>query len=243
MTKRLIILILPIILLPQFCLASRAGVVIAHQNGDLKKRCVDFSGSISGVDLLNQAGVNPKVDHNFIYEIDGEQAKDPYNLNISAGDYWFYWLRQGGDWQYSQTGVASYKVQDGELEGWQIGGGKSVNPLLSNLKFADVCSEQSVATTAVPNQSSPVAAPMSDAGSSASATNATDKTSSAQSAATPSQSTSSAATASSPTTSDSGQVKGAQVKNTTSSYVYIYVVAALISLFSGFFLFRLHKNR
>lgn len=225
--------------MPQICLANRAGVAVVHKNGEVKKNCVDFSGSMSGVDLLNRAGLNPKTDRNFIIEIDGETAANGWT-NKSSNDYWFYWNRFAGDWQYSHVGAASNQIVDGELDGWQIGGGQSVNPVLSNLKFADVCPTP-IATTSVLN-SSPIASSTEGANNTPSISAPVSSNPVQTSATVASAQLETANSVNVDQTSTPGSVKGQKTQHTTLSYVYIYALIAIASIASGFVLFRAHKS-
>ena len=118
--------------------ANRAGVVVRHSDGSVTKRCVEFNqDSISGLDLLSQAKLNPVVDRGFLVEIDGEEAKSAWEAGASS-DYWSYWLFKASNWVYSVSGVQSARVVNGDINGWQKGTG---GLLLQKTSFGNVCPE------------------------------------------------------------------------------------------------------
>lgn len=117
-------------IIPQTALASRAGLVVKHSNGEVVKSCIEFKEEvISGLALLELAGMRPVLDGGFVIEIDGERTKTAWSMN-SADPYWSYWIYNDG-WQYSNFGAVYSKVKDGEVQGWEIGKGQNSLPELS----------------------------------------------------------------------------------------------------------------
>lgn len=133
------LLLLLLIAVPASTLASQAGVVVRHGNGEIKKACVDFEGkSINGLELLKRAGFSPQLENGFVIEVDGEKAKASTDAGVKE-DYWSYWLIADGSWLYARAGAKWQKVGDGDVNGWQKGG---TTLMLPSVKFGDICSKK-----------------------------------------------------------------------------------------------------
>lgn len=116
--------------------ANRAGVVVRGSNGQDKSACVDFSeDSISGIQLLSRAGFKPILEDGFVVSVDGERAKSS-NQSDAKNDYWFFWIDSALGWKHSPVGGTYRKVKNGELDGWQRGGGQLK---LNNTQFSNIC--------------------------------------------------------------------------------------------------------
>jgi hypothetical protein len=231
MKAKTLLLTAIICLVPSACLAKRAGVLVVHRNGEVKSSCVEFSDNLSGVELLERAEFKPKTDRNFVVEIDGESAENGW-VNKSSNEYWFYWNRFSADWQYSHVGAASYQVRDGELDGWQIGGGQSVNPALEKLKFSDVCK----ATTTPEQAADAIAAPTSSIPSATVNQSETERESVKNTGPTTKEQKASDLSTTvkdeSKVNEGAGVVKGEKTEDTTK--LYIYIISALGALVLGF---------
>jgi len=126
------------VLLPGFVLASEAGLVVKKSSGELKQVCVSFdSDSISGWELLSRSGLNPVQENGFVVEIDSMRSKSP-SLMSSNDPFWSYWKYSNG-WRFSSVGANYSRVKDGEIEGWELGSGKSSLPEVS---FSSICVEE-----------------------------------------------------------------------------------------------------
>jgi hypothetical protein len=139
-------------LLPDGMLAqegNQAALVIRHSDQSVQTACVDFSEpEISGLELLQRSGINLELDVQGLGAAvcrigqTGCPANDCWCQCKGGGDciYWSYWLRAGGQWQYSQGGASTFSVNDGEIQGWSWGPG-AVNQAYSppDLSFKDVC--------------------------------------------------------------------------------------------------------
>lgn len=152
--------ILPILLaimiaIPANALASQASVVVRHGNGNMVKRCVDFgSTTITGLELLQKAGLSPVLENGFMVSIDGDKAKSSTEPGVTD-DYWSYWRIDNNKWSYSRAGASSQKVGDGDVQGWQRGGSTLMLP---TIKFDDICTKkaQDVAVASVTPSVSPL---------------------------------------------------------------------------------------
>lgn len=130
---------------------NRAALVVVHGNGQVVSQCVEFAEeSISGYELLERSGLDLGV------ELAGMGATvcriDNEGCNFPADDcfcrcqgescvFWIYWHLVGNAWQFSGLGASSYRVSNGDVEGWvwgegSPGGGGAAPPEVS---FAEVC--------------------------------------------------------------------------------------------------------
>lgn len=115
------------------CAAEGNRAVLVVDTGDAAYRyCVSFSeSSVSGIELIRLAGEQHGLQYSFGFggqavcqlqgvgpEGDDCFAEDPY--------FWGYWHgTSSGGWTWSSTGAASYRVEDGDVEGWSWGTGQS----------------------------------------------------------------------------------------------------------------------
>ena len=134
----LVLLIFAVLLFPSITLASRAGLVVKHSTGVTKELCVEFEGDfVTGLDLLRLSGVNPVLDEGFVVEIDGERTKSAWDM-VPGDPYWSYWFWDNG-WHYSNLGPVYFKVKEGDIQGWEMGGGTSSLP---DISFENVCKNE-----------------------------------------------------------------------------------------------------
>ena len=131
---------------------NRAGLVIAHGNGETIKRCVEFAESqITGLELLQRAGLNLNVDASnaigvSVCSIDSEGCTYPDQACFcqcqgSPCVYWSYWhLTADNAWQYSNMGTANNALHNGDVDGWIWGAGttSSANPP-PQVTFDEIC--------------------------------------------------------------------------------------------------------
>lgn len=109
--------------------SNRAGLVVRLGDGSILARCVEFSGSeISGYDVLAGSGLSivAAFDSGMgaaVCSIEGQGCPIESCLTCATPNYWAYWHLVNGAWSYSQAGVSSYKVHDGDVEGWSWGTG------------------------------------------------------------------------------------------------------------------------
>jgi hypothetical protein len=145
---------------------NRVGLVVRHGNGNTITRCVAFGEpEISGYDVLNRSGLDvvASLDAGMGYAIcaiDGEGCSAGNCFCECQGGgtcvYWAYYHLQGGSWQYSGLGASSYKVRDGDVEGWAWGegsmGGGAEPPVIT---FEEICASPAT-DTPVPPTDTPV---------------------------------------------------------------------------------------
>ncbi len=129
----------------------RAGVVVSFGDGRTRSACVSFAeDSISGIELLRRAGFSLITGYAGagVCKIDDLGCPSDNCFCQSFAPPYAYWayfhLGGDGNWSYAQTGAASYRVQDGQVDGWSWGPGESVPP--PRLRFEQIC----VAPTATP---------------------------------------------------------------------------------------------
>jgi hypothetical protein len=128
---------------------NRAGLVVAHSDGTVLTRCVEFSEpEITGDELLTRAGLSIVVDPYpgtgvAVCAIDGEgcAASDCFcQCRGSPCVYWAYYRLVNGQWEYSGMGASTLPARNGDVQGWAWGeggtGGGALPPLLP---FDEVC--------------------------------------------------------------------------------------------------------
>lgn len=110
---------------------NRAGEVIHFSPADERHQCVAFAGDqkagdrsgISGMALLKSTGLEVITKSygsmgEFVCKID-DVGSDVSDCPAKDGSYWAYFhLSQSGTWTSSNVGASSYRVHDGEVEGW-----------------------------------------------------------------------------------------------------------------------------
>jgi hypothetical protein len=125
---------------------SHAGLVLQFPDGTTQTYCIPFTGdSISGLDMLLKTGLNVKVEAYGglgaeICQI-GATGCDYPNQPCACqsfgpgGVYWSYHHLSGGQWRASALGAGSYRVHNGDVEGWAWSDGKPPKLYI----FAQLC--------------------------------------------------------------------------------------------------------
>ncbi len=136
--------------------AHRAGVVVVHSDGTVRKACVRFPETeISGEVLLRRAGLDATVDLTnpmgaLVCSIDGQGCKFPSQpcfcacAKLGACAYWAYFTQDKvGGWTYAAQGASARAVHDGDLDGWvwmqTSGAGAPAQSLLPKIGLDEVC--------------------------------------------------------------------------------------------------------
>lgn len=138
---------------------SRAALVVAFADGRSETACVAFAeADISGYELLQRSGlplvVNASGAGTAVCRIadTGCPAEDCFCECQGADcEYWSYWRLTDTGWAYAQAGAHLARVRDGDVQGWTWGPG-SVTAATAPpaLRFADVCTAETVAAPAAP---------------------------------------------------------------------------------------------
>ncbi|MGH2627581.1 MAG: hypothetical protein ACRDHY_13130 [Anaerolineales bacterium] len=136
----------------------RAGLVVVHGTGEIRRACVEFTEeTISGEELLARSGFEVARDEanplgSLICAIDGEGCDGPGEpclcqcLGPGSCAYWSYFQRapQAG-WTYSALGARARRVWPGELDGWvwltssSPADAEAAAGALDEFGFEDVC--------------------------------------------------------------------------------------------------------
>jgi hypothetical protein len=144
---------------------NRAGLVIRFSDGQVVTKCIEFNEpEISGLDLLQRAGLRVVIEQGGIYggavcKIERDGCDFPIDNCFcqcmgAQCVYWaYYHLQPDGSWQYSQVGAASWKIHDGDVDGWSWGPGtygtNGTEP--PRVRFDQICAAPATATnTPVP---------------------------------------------------------------------------------------------
>lgn len=123
-----------------------AGMVLQFADGHTRTYCLAFAGdTISGLDLLLKTGLEVKVEAyggmgGQICKLGPDGCDYPEQPCACqsygpGGVYWSYSHLKNGAWKSSGQGASSYKVRDGDIEGWAWSSGKGPNvaPALAQL--------------------------------------------------------------------------------------------------------------
>lgn len=110
---------------------ARVAVVIDLGGGDVRASCVEFDGSITGIEALRRADADPVVRGysdlgGAICALCGVGCPgDGSCLTCAAPKSWGYYRRPAGAsaFTYSRTGAGSVNLRDGDVEGWSWGSG------------------------------------------------------------------------------------------------------------------------
>ena len=134
---------------------NRAAVVVRPGDGLAAQRfCVFFDEpSISGIDLLDRAGVTYVSDRSAvgtaICRIDGTGCRSPsQKCFCDFPTFWGYWTRDGDDarFTFASVGAAEREVRDGSVDGWSWG--KDGKPAPPDVTVDDVCASGPTKATA-----------------------------------------------------------------------------------------------
>lgn len=141
---------------------KHAGVVVQFGSGQVENKCVEFNeGSLSGLELLDRAGFDTKVDAgNAMGVAVCKIGKDGCNFPTKpcfcqcqgeSCTYWSYWRMVDGAWQYQANGASNTANHNGDLEGWVWGAGTTSSATPPQLtSFEQVCAVAAVTETITP---------------------------------------------------------------------------------------------
>jgi hypothetical protein len=147
---------------------NQAAVIVRLDKGVVESRCVAFDGeSISGLDLITRSGLDVDLHvaglGSAVCSVEGTGcAADDCFCQCAGGDecvYWSYWHQTDSSWEYARAGANSYKISQGDVDGWSWGPGTvaaAIEPPL--LPFEEICSQDailSIAETDPPEDSGP----------------------------------------------------------------------------------------
>ncbi len=137
---------------------QRVGLVIMHDNDQVIKKCVEFSGEeISGYELLEKTGLDLNIDVSglgaAVCRIDHEGCNYPADQCFcqclgETCKFWSYWYLNGNTWKFSGFGASNRTAHAGDVEGWVWGegspsrGGKTP----PDVTFAEICGVSPTAT-------------------------------------------------------------------------------------------------
>jgi hypothetical protein len=141
---------------------NQAGIVIRLGDSDLVSRCIAFfEEDISGLELLERSGLATQIRAegmgSLVCSINdtGCPADDCFCECRGGAEciYWSYWQQSDEGWQYARLGASSYRVSNGEIQGWSWGPGSLTEAVAPpELTIEQVCSEQPVENTDVAQQ-------------------------------------------------------------------------------------------
>ena len=99
-----------------------AYVVVQHLDGTIKQRCVGFSGSITGKQLMDQSGIVYQTQtFSFglgVCAVDNEPKQ--YSECFPKGQpYWDLFIEHAGAWSAAQSAFDQVQVQDKDALGWR----------------------------------------------------------------------------------------------------------------------------
>ena len=168
MLKRILIFIGLILTLTTLSLVSaapgeethHAGLLIDYGDGRVDTYCVGFTAdALTGYELLERSEVDAKVAFDnasaAVCRIGGDNGLGCAisNCFCQMPLYWSYWLEADGAWAYSNTGLSSTTVRDGDVHGLAWGNG-SAAPALTT--FEEICPAATDPTATLTPTSSPV---------------------------------------------------------------------------------------
>jgi hypothetical protein len=128
---------------------NRAAVVVRLADDRVETQCVSFEeDDLSGYELLQRAGLSLETRFEGgggimcrIEEI-GCPSSDCF-CECPGGDdcvYWSYWHLGDTSWQYAGLGATSYRVGNGDVDGWSWGPGNLSNAVEPPLvTFEEAC--------------------------------------------------------------------------------------------------------
>ena len=147
---------------------NKAGIVVRSSDGSVDEMCVFFDEpSISGVDLLDRAGVTYISERSAvgsaICRIDGKGCRSPSEKCFCEfPTFWGYWVRDPDDsaWTFASVGAADREVRDGSIDGWSWG--QDGKPSPPKAAFEDVCAASNVVSPASAKRVEPISRRQTD---------------------------------------------------------------------------------
>jgi hypothetical protein len=120
---------------------NHAGLVVDFGDGRTETYCVEFTeDEISGAELLQRSGL-PVVfsgSSGFgsgICRIDDTGCSDPGDCFCQCRGaecrYWSYFGLEDGEWRYQALGASTRRLQDGDVDAWVWGDGRTAPPVSS----------------------------------------------------------------------------------------------------------------
>jgi hypothetical protein len=145
---------------------NRVGLVVQFGDGTVRSYCIAFEGeSISGMDLLVRSGLEVVAEGygamgGQVCKIGAEGCDYPGELCACksygpGGVYWTYHHLRAGVWKTSAVGASSYRVRNGEVDGWAWSSGKGPRVLT----FEQICGVSQPAPTDTPKAPPPTSTP------------------------------------------------------------------------------------
>lgn len=136
---------------------NRAGLVVQFGDGTVRSYCIAFEGeSIAGMDLLLRSGLEVVAEGygvmgGQVCKIGAEGCDYPGELCACKsygpnGVYWTYHHLRAGVWKTSSLGASSYRVHNGEVDGWAWSSGKGPRVLT----FEQICGVNQPPPTSTP---------------------------------------------------------------------------------------------
>ncbi|HEX9987899.1 MAG TPA: hypothetical protein VGE45_05400 [Chloroflexia bacterium] len=136
---------------------SRAGLVLQYGDGSTQTYCVAFGEeSITGLDVLLKAGLEVTVEAQgglgaLVCKIGPDGCNFPEQPCVCqsygpGGVYWSYHHLKEGKWRASGVAASTYKVRNGDVEGWAWSSGSP--PAVYT--FEQICGVTQAAPTDTP---------------------------------------------------------------------------------------------
>ena len=101
---------------------AHAYVVVQHMSGATVQRCVGFTGSITGKQLMDESGISYQTQtFSFglgVCAIDNEPAQFTQCFPQGA-PYWTLFLEHSGTWTVAQSGFDQLTLHDKDALGWR----------------------------------------------------------------------------------------------------------------------------
>ncbi len=166
LSRLLLLVLLGVVLLSNSVLAGadhHVGLVVRFGDGSVYTECVSFGEeSITGADVLQRSALSVVTQAGpmgvAVCKIGPEGCNYPAEhcfCKCEGGPdclYWAYYHLKNGMWEYSQIGASSYRVHDGDVEGWAWGSGtmgsSGAKPPL--LAFDEICATPTATATNTP---------------------------------------------------------------------------------------------
>ncbi len=142
---------------------NKVGLVVVHGDDSVVKQCIEISeNEINGLELLERSGLDLSYELSggmggFVCRIDNEGCQYPQEpcdcqCRGSTCTFWSYWILVDSTWKFSGLGASSYKVKDGDVQGWvwgegSPGGGGTSPPVVT---FKEICGRSPKKDTVTP---------------------------------------------------------------------------------------------
>ncbi len=130
---------------------GRAALVVSFDDANVVTKCVDYSGSASAADIIQNSGfgavmLDDPMWGKALCKIGAVGCGTDNCFGCNSPYYWGFSYVEGGAWAHAPVGVGAYEVRDGDVIGFKyIDWNLSPPPQPPLYSFGSICQSQTTA--------------------------------------------------------------------------------------------------